>query len=278
MAVGLVSLLALLTMRESYAPVLLEQKSKRLRRQTGNDNIRSRLDTGLQPRQLFTRAILRPTKLLLFSPICQLLSIYLAIAYGCLYILFTTFTFVFEENYNFSESIVGLVYLGVGTGMFIGLGYLSWASDRTLRRLTAKNNGEAKPEFRLPPLMYMAPTLPIGLFIYGWTAQYNVQWSVPLLGTLIFGIGQVAVYMVINTYLVDTFTLYAASAVAASTVLRALLGAVLPLVGLPMYEKLGLGWGNSLLAFVLLALCPIPYLFFVYGERIRTHPRFQIEF
>lgn len=83
--------------------------------------------------------------------------------------------------------------------------------------------------------------------------------------------------MTINTYLVDAFTRYAASAVAASTVLRALFGAVLPLCGLPMYDKLGLGWGNSLLAFVSLALWPIPYLFFVYGEKIRTHPKLQVK-
>jgi hypothetical protein len=82
--------------------------------------------------------------------------------------------------------------------------------------------------------------------------------------------------MAINTYLVDTFTRYAASAVAAMTVLRAILGAVLPLVGLPMYNRLGLGWGNSLLAFVALALCPVSYLFFVYGERLRTHPKLQV--
>lgn len=83
--------------------------------------------------------------------------------------------------------------------------------------------------------------------------------------------------MVISTYLVDTFTRYAASAVAAATVMRAIGGALLPLVGLLMYDKLGLGWGNSLLGFLMLALCPIPYVFYVYGERIRTHPRFQMD-
>lgn len=51
-----------------------------------------------------------------------------------------------------------------------------------------------------------------------------------------------------------------------------------PLFGLQMYNKLGLGWGNSLLAFVSLALCPIPFLFYKYGERLRTHPKFQIKF
>ena len=83
--------------------------------------------------------------------------------------------------------------------------------------------------------------------------------------------------MSISTYLVDAFTLHAASAMAANTVLRSTVGAVLPLAGPRMYATLGLGWGNSLLAFIAMALCPMPWIFYKYGERIRTHPRFQIK-
>lgn len=169
------ALVALIFMRESYAPVLLERKAKRLRRETGNTNLRSKMDDGLVPKQLFRNAIVRPTKLLFLSPICSLMSLYIAIVYGTLYLLFTTFTFVFEENYGFSESTVGLVYLGIGIGMMFGLAFLMWSSDRTLKRMAAKNNGEYKPEFRLPPLMYTAWVLPAGLFIYGWTVQYHVR-------------------------------------------------------------------------------------------------------
>jgi hypothetical protein len=84
--------------------------------------------------------------------------------------------------------------------------------------------------------------------------------------------------MTIATYMVDAFTIYAASAMAANTVLRSLVGAVLPLCGLQMYETLGLGWGNSLLAFIALAMVPIPWVFYRYGERIRTSKRFQVQF
>jgi hypothetical protein len=63
--------------------------------------------------------------------------------------------------------------------------------------------------------------------------------------------------MSIQTYLVDTFTIYAASAMAANTIIRSLFGGLLPLSGLKLYDALGYGWGNSLLAFVALALAPI---------------------
>ena len=113
--------------------------------------------------------------------------------------------------------------------------------------------------------------------MYGWTADKHVFWLVPILGTGIVGFGLLATFMPIQTYLVDAFTIYAASALAANTVLRSLVGAVLPLAGQKMYATLGLGWGNSLLAFIALAMCPIPVIFYRYGERIRTSPRFQIK-
>lgn len=168
------SLVALIFMRESYGPVLLERKARRIRAETGDDSYRSKLDDGKQPKELFTRAIVRPTKLLFLSPICSLMSLYLSLVYGTLYVLFTTFTFVFKENYGFSSSTVGLVYLGVGIGMMFGLAFLILTSDRTLKKLRTRNGGQYKPEYRLPPLMYTAWVLPVGLFIYGWAVQYKV--------------------------------------------------------------------------------------------------------
>jgi hypothetical protein len=80
--------------------------------------------------------------------------------------------------------------------------------------------------------------------------------------------------MSIQNYLLDCYPQYAASVTAALAVLRSLAGALLPLGGLEMYNALGLGWGNSLLAFLSLGLVPIPLAFYVFGERIRS--RFQM--
>jgi hypothetical protein len=84
--------------------------------------------------------------------------------------------------------------------------------------------------------------------------------------------------MPISSYLIDAFTIHAASAIAANTVLRSLLGALLPLAGPSMYEALGLGWGNSLLGFIALAMAPIPVLFWMYGEQLRLSKRFNVSF
>lgn len=190
-AIAVVSLAAIFTINETYAPVLLARKTARLRKETSNPALRSKLEQNLTPKEVFVRAITRPTKLMLFSPICALMSLYMAVVYGILYLLFTTFTFVFQEAYGFSESTVGLTYIGLGIGNFMGLAALGYSSDRILKRLTEKNGGKGKPEYRLPPLILGAPFIPAGLFVYGWTAQNasTVHWAVPLFGTLLVGIG-----------------------------------------------------------------------------------------
>jgi len=252
------SVLAVIVMRESYAPVILARKAARLRKETGNEALRSKLDTGLTPKELLVRSLIRPSKMLVFSPIVAAMSIYMALIYGIMYLLFTTFTFVFEGQYGFSSGNVGLTYIALGIGMFVGLGVMGVGSDKIIKAAQAR--GETlKPELRIPLRLTMPGSIaiPIGLFIYGWTAQYHIQWAVPLFGTLLVGFGLIALFvssiftavehsvdlhapqMTIQTYLIDAFTIHAASAIAANTVLRSVFGALLPLSGLKLYDALG---------------------------------------
>jgi MFS family permease len=274
MAGGVLAVSSFIFMRETYEPVLLARRAARLRKQTNNPNLRSKLQSTKPPKEYFKQSIIRPTKMLFLSPIVACLSVYMAIVYGYLYLLFTTLTLVFETRYHFSQGNVGLTYLGIGVGALLGLFVFGLASDKLVTHMSAK--GEMKPEYRLPPLIPGSVVIPIGLFLYGWSAEKHTHWIVPIVGTMFVGLGLLATFMPIQTYLVDAYTLHAASALAAATVLRSLAGCFLPLAGPKMYGALGLGWGNSLLAFIALAMTPISWLFYKYGERIRKSPRFQI--
>lgn len=276
---GFFSLCLFFLGRETYAPTLLARKTKRLQKSTGNMNLRSKLDSGLPPREIFLRSIVRPMKMLIFSPIVLLMSVYVSINYGIMYLFFTTMTFVFEGTYHFSSGSVGLAYLGMGVGLILGMAYVGKASDIYVRRAQASPGG-ATPEHRLelPLTVPGAILLPCGVFIYGWTTQNEVHWIVPIIGTALVGLGNLTGMMTIQTYLVDAFTVHAASAIAANTVLRSIFGAFLPLAGLDMFDALGLGWGNSLLGFIALALIPVPVLFRFRGARIRQSKRFQVQF
>ncbi|KAI9640355.1 hypothetical protein NHQ30_011100 [Ciborinia camelliae] len=280
MVSGCFTILGFIFLRETYAVTILQRKTVRLRKQTSNLALVSKLDLGLSPQDFFRRGIVRPAKLMVRSPIVLSTAIYMGVVYGYIYLLFTTFTLVFEETYGFSSGLVGLTYLGLGIGSMFGLGLFAYFSDRMMKSSTIKANATAtgagpetpgmKPEYRLQLLVPGSFLIPIGLLLYGWTAKYKVHWIVPILSTTITGVGNIFVFMGISMYLVDAFTIYAASALAANTVFRSVMGAVLPLAGQKMYETLGLGWGNSLLAFIAIGLIPVPFALLRWGEYIRT--------
>jgi hypothetical protein len=98
---------------------------------------------------------------------------------------------------------------------------------------------------------------------------------VPAIATFFFGLGQIPIFNAVQNYYIDSFSKYAASAIAAGAVFRSLIGGVVPLFAPTMFEKLGYGWGWSVFAFLTLALAPSPLLFMRYGERLRE--RFAIE-
>ncbi|MCJ1403547.1 hypothetical protein MMC11_006770 [Xylographa trunciseda] len=273
---SVISLLAAVVMRETFEPVLLERKAVQLRKTTGNDELRARtFNKDLTPRQLLARAFMRPTKMLLFSPIVLLLSIYCAFMFGLIFLLFTTFPAVFAERYGFGPGVAGLAYLGLGLGMIFSLGLFAVLSDKLLHQ--PRGGTIERPELRLLLMMWLSPMVPIGFFWYGWSAQYSSQWIVPILGTFLIGLSSLLILMPAQIYLVDAFgSEAAASALAGYIVLRSLSGAFLPLAGPSLYATLGFGWGNSLLAFIGLAFVPIPFFFYKYGERLRL--RFPVDY
>ena len=96
-----------------------------------------------------------------------------------------------------------------------------------------------------------------------------MHWIAPILALLPFGFGMMGIFAPIQTYLIDAYPRYAASAIAGMTCFRCLMGALLPLAGPSMYESLGLGWGNSLLGFIAIAMIPFPALIYKYGGLVR---------
>ncbi|KAK7210042.1 hypothetical protein V2G26_017220 [Clonostachys chloroleuca] len=265
---GAITIAMAALMRESYAPIVLSHKAARLRKETGNPNLRSKMDGGRTKTELFKHSIIRPSKMLLFSPLCAIFAIYLGLCYGYLYLLFTSVTFVFESTYKFSTNTVGLVYLGLGVGCIIGMGIFAWDAQREVKR--SIENGGLKPEVRLKILPYGALIFPIGFFIYGWTAHHVTHWIGPIIGLVIIGIANLICFMTICVYLVDSFETYSASALASNTIIRSFAGALLPLCGLKMYDKLGLGWGNTMLGLIAVPLIPVSFLIKRYGEKLRT--------
>ena len=274
---AVVAIFTFVVLSETYPVVLLERKAARLRKETGNPHYKSKLASDLTPRDLFKHSIIRPLKMLTCCPIVTVMCMYVAILYGILYLLFATYSFVFREVYEFSTTATGLVFIPGGIGTLLGLFYVGSFSDRTLKNRAAAGK-RITPEDRLPPIITVPGSLafPIGLFVYGWSVEAHVHWIVPQIGTAITGFGSILIFIGIQTYLVDAFVEHAASVIGANAVLRGTAGALIPLSGLDMYNALGWGWGNSLLGFVALVFAPMPWVFGLYGAKIRKLQHSQV--
>jgi multidrug resistance protein len=188
---GAVSVAMVLVMRESYAPVILDRRTKRLRRETGNQQLRSKLDQGLTSRQLFKLSIVRPMKLLIFSPICTVFAVYAIVVYGFQYLVGTSIPFVFKDTYGFSSTEAGLAFLGGGIGCFLGMIWFGVDSTMAMKRTKEQNSeSEAEPEVRLRLLPAGAIIYPAGFFIYGWTTHFQTHWLGPIVGLFVNGVGR----------------------------------------------------------------------------------------
>lgn len=227
---GALWILGTLTIPETYSPVILRKRAHKLSQMTGKV-YKSRMQVEKGEKSLKSElktAISRPWVLLFREPIVLLLSIYMAIIYGTLYMMFAAFPIVYQQNRGWSEGIGGLAFIGVAIGMMIAIGY-TIPDNRRYNRVAEKNEGKAPPEARLPPSIIGSVFLPVGLFWFAWTNYPSIHWSVSIIGTAPFGFGMVLVFLSIMNYLIDAYTIYAASVLAANSVLRSLFGAIFPL-------------------------------------------------
>jgi hypothetical protein len=113
--------------------------------------------------------------------------------------------------------------------------------------------------------------MPAGLVWYGWSAAYKVHWILVDIGTVVFTLGSFIASQAVMAYQLDEFAEFGASASAASRVVSYVLAFACPIFAPQMYATLGYGWGNSLLAFVVLGLIgPSCWVFWRWGHKIRA--------
>ncbi|KAF7426593.1 hypothetical protein PC9H_008962 [Pleurotus ostreatus] len=131
------------------------------------------------------------------------------------------------------------------------------AMDHIYTYLKKKNGDNGRPEYRLPSMVPGTLLLPAGLLINSWAAQNHVHWIVPDIGTTLIGAGIILNFQSVQIYVVDTFSLHAASALTAVSFLRSVAGFGFPLFAPEMYKALGFGKGDTILAAVAIAIgCP----------------------
>ncbi|TRM63626.1 major facilitator superfamily domain-containing protein [Schizophyllum amplum] len=257
-----------LIMPETLAPVLLHRKAVRLRKETGDESYRTLAELERRPfKVVIKEALLRPLIMLATEPVVFFMSFYLSFIYSILYLLFFAFPIAFSEVRGFSAGMTGVTFISVVLGIGLAMGIAVPAQERIFRAAT--KNG-TYPEARLYTMMVGSIFLPVALFIFAFTGGYEwVHWIGPCIGGGVFGWSMILIYISANSYIVDSYSSYAASAIASKTLMRSEVGAMVPLYVNQMFHNMGFQYAGLLLALVSVAIMPIPFVFFIYGERIR---------
>ncbi|KAA8649301.1 MFS transporter [Aspergillus tanneri] len=275
--IGVVGILGFIFVPETYGPVLLIRKASHLSKTDGNVYISvvEKSQGKKKPSEVFKRTLLRPWVLLFREPIVLVASLYMAIIYGTVYMFMGAMPIVYNEDRGWSEGIGGLAFMGIAVGIILGLVYVIYDNNGRYMKLFLSKSATA--ESRLPPAIIGAIALPVGMFAFAWTNHPSIHWSVSIILSTPFGFGCVLVILPIINYLIDSYTIYAASVLAAAAIFRSIVGAVFPLFTTQMYNNLGIHWATSVPAFLTLVCMPFPFVMYRYGGAPRMKRKYAFE-
>lgn len=258
---------------ESYAPVLLRRRAEKLRKETGDPRYHAeteRRESGRSAVWKLSRSLSRPLRLLAFHPIIQIQAILEGINYGLLYFSLASFSALYVSAYGESVSISGLHYIAICTGTISGAQLCGPLMDYIYKRLITRAGDSNVPELRIPLLLPGALFTPIGFLLYGWAAEKHLFWLVVDIGAALLSLGMQIFDTTLGAYVMDAYPEHISSAAAATQVLRSLLAFAFPLFSNRLYDTLGYGWGNSLLAFLSIGIAlPSTGVLWRFGATLR---------
>ncbi|KAJ5479869.1 hypothetical protein N7530_005378 [Penicillium desertorum] len=250
MADAVVQILAFIFLRETYAPKILATKKKMLQRETHNQTLYTEYDEPDRTfLQLLRKNLVRPFRMLFTQPAIQAVALYRGYQYGLMYLVLASFPTVWEGKYGQSKGRASLNYISLGVGFVIGLQFCGRLIDIVYERLAKHYGDNGRPEY----------------------PEYKTHWIAPNIGAALFAIGLIICFQCCQTYVIDAYTRYAASATGVTAFVRTMAGFSFPLFADSLYRSLGLGWGNSLLGFISLGMGIVaPALLWFYGEWMRA--------
>ncbi|OLN91709.1 Caffeine resistance protein 5 [Colletotrichum chlorophyti] len=258
---------------ETSASNILYRRTKRLRKLTGNSKLiceSERAVLSMSGKDVVKMTLIRPFTLNFTEPMVFLLNLYIALVYGLLYIWFESFPLVFGEVYHFNIGLQGLTFLGILMGSLVALMPYFWYMHNYVEP-QFDGNGDIQPEKRLPPAFVGAFCIPICLFWFGWTARTDVHWIIPIIGSGFFSVGTVLLFNPVLNYLPDAYPSTAASVLAGNDLFRSSFGSGFPLFANALYNRLGINWASSLLAFIAILFIPIPFVLYKVGAKLRKN-------
>lgn len=266
---GFVFVGLLLFFEETHHGVILSNKASELRKKSGNWGIRAaQEDVELSISEIAKKTITRPLYMLFVEPILFFITLYNSFVYGILYLLLEAYPIVFVEGYGYKKN-GELPYLSLIVGMFICGAFIWYCEGAYLRQV--KKKGALFPEGRLYPMVLSGFIFPIGILWFCWTGYYphKIHWICPTIAGSFIGFGLIGIFLPCINYIIESYLMLAASAIAANTFMRSAFGACFPLFAGYMFRNMGTGWAGLVIGLFAAGLIPFPFVFLKYGKQIR---------
>ncbi|KAJ7092602.1 MFS general substrate transporter [Mycena epipterygia] len=273
---GSCCVLTIVTLPETYAPILLMRNAKKKRDETGDPLFFAPMEKiKLSFVERTEHVLARPFKILFREPMLMAITIYMSFVYGCLYLLFEAYPIVFTEGHHLNAGISGLTFLplGIGGAAAVTISVLVF-NPRYEREAVRLAPHPVPPEFRLEMALFAAPLYVVAFFWFAWTSFPSISLWAPMMSGFIMGFAINWIFLSLFNYIIDTYLFMAASALAANTIVRSIFGAVFPLFATQMYAALGPRWASSLLGFCALAMAPIPIVLMRFGATLRGKSKY----
>lgn len=271
---SVIFLLLLFFMEETHHPTILVHKASMMRKATNNWGIHAAHENyEVSIKEIAQKTVTRPIVMLFTEPVLLFITIYNSFVYGILYLLLEAYPIIFVEGYGY-EVNGELPYISLILGMFFCAGFIWYMDNDYLKRV--KKHGGLVPEARLYPMVVAGIIFPIGILWFCWTGNYHkqVHWIVPTIAGSFIGFGLMGIFLPCLNYIIESYLMLAASAVAANTFMRSGFGAVFPLFAGYMFHNMGTNWAGLLLGLFALAMVPVPLLLLKYGKSIRIKSKY----
>lgn len=270
-------LLSLLVfMPETSAPNILLRRARRLRKLTGDSRLQSQSEIdqrSLSASDILFSALVRPMEIMFKDPSIFFVHVYTGYFYGVFYTFFEVFPLVFPPFYGFNLGQTGLAFLSCMIGVIVAiLGYFAYLYFYMVP--DNLKNGLREQEHRLVPAIVGSFLLPIGLFLFAWTSDSNIHWSVALVGVGIFCIGHFWTMQSIFIYIPFSYPQYAASLFAGNSVMRSATACASVIFARPLFINLGVHKGVSVLAGLSVMGIFGTTTIYIFGKQLRARSKF----
>ncbi|TFK30035.1 MFS general substrate transporter [Coprinopsis marcescibilis] len=231
------------------------------------------------------QTLLTPLTMLVLEPIFLFTMLYYAFVHGVFFILLQVFPLFYRENYEFSLSKSGLVFLAPWIGNLIGavvyFAYLQPKHTHRRQQLQYKNDQilaqnphayvqvELKPETRLPGLLIGVVSISGGLVWFGLTSTPRLNFMVPIASGVPIGAGLALVNISLLAYCTDLYPSLSSSVIIAGLFVRSLYAAFAPSFAVHMFQNIGRRNSCLILAGICLAGLPAGCVLWACGSQVR---------